>query len=132
MQDWRSAATAVRSLVGSENIPVLLRSGFVESRRSPWLEAKEPASFLLAPFTFYPVGGALLPLPWSVAEDTEAYLEKIAERLEGHNRFVLVTNGSPTEFRDWFNRRLATFGFAPHPPATFGRVSVVVFDHRPP
>jgi hypothetical protein len=67
-----------------------------------------------------------------VDDATHAYLEDLAKRLEQHDRFVLVTNGSPEVFREWLDRRMANLRFPSHPVATFGRVSVVLFERRPP
>jgi uncharacterized membrane protein len=131
-QDWRSAATAVRSLVGSQDTPVLVRSGLIESRQQAWLEGGDTARYLVAPFAFYPVGGTPVPLPWSVDGNTRAYLEDLATHLEQHDRFVLVTNGSPAVFREWLDRRMANLLVTSRPVATFGRVSVVLFERRPP
>lgn len=131
-QDWRSAATAVRSLVGSPDTPVLVRSGLIESRQQAWLEGGDTARYLVAPFAFYPVGGTPVPLPWSVDGNTRAYLEDLATHLEQHDRFVLVTNGSPAVFREWLDRRMANLRVTSRPVATFGRVSIVLFERKPP
>ncbi len=129
--DWRSAATAVRSLTESPNTPdtpVLLRSGFIESRQQRLLETAETAEYLVAPFAFYPVPGTLVPLPWSAGDTTDAYLEDLVRRLNHHRRLVLVTNGFPRPLRDWFDNRMGHLSLTAHPVATFGRVSVVLFD----
>ena len=130
-QDWRSAAAAVRSLVASPDTPVLVRSGLIESRQQAFLERPDTASYLVAPFAFYPVGPAPVPLPWSVNGSTGPYLESLATRLEPYQRFVLVTNGPPASFRDWLDRRLAPHGVTSRPVATFGRISVVLFERQP-
>jgi uncharacterized membrane protein len=131
-QDWRSAAGAVRSLVRTPDTPVLLRSGLIESRQAAWLEHQDTASYLVAPLIFYPVGGTLLPLPWSVDGNSREYLEKLAIRLEQQDRFVLVTNGPPADIHEWLERRMNRARVSSHPVSTFGRVAVVLFERRPP
>jgi len=131
-QDWRAAAAAVRSLVASPDTPVLVQSGLIESRQQAWLEGGDTASYLVAPFAFYPVRGTPLPLPRSVDDNARAYLESLARRLERHERFVLVTNGSPVEFREWLDSRMANLRVTSRPVGIYGRVSVVLYDRHPP
>jgi hypothetical protein len=128
---WRAAAAAVRSVRGDSETPVLVYSELIESRQIEWLEDKEKSSYLLAPVAFYPIGGAAIPLPWSVEGDAATYLEGIAKtRLEQHGRFVLVA-ATATKFRTWFDRRMQAVGFTARDVGTFERLSVVVFDRRP-
>jgi hypothetical protein len=127
---WRAAAAAARSARGDSETPVLVHSGLIESRQIEWLDDKEKSSNLLSPVAFYPIGGAAVPLPWSVEGDAATYLEGIAKtRLEQHGQFVLVA-ATATKFRTWFDRRMQAVGFTARDVGTFERLSVVVFDRR--
>ena len=77
-EDWREAAasTATQADAGT---PVLLRAGLIESDQPSWLRDPERSSYLLAPAAAYDFGGEVIPMPYVLDDDAEAYFESLLE-----------------------------------------------------
>jgi hypothetical protein len=84
---------------------------------------------LLAPISFYPSGGNVIPFPNKVDNRTLQYLSQVTSAtLEPSGRFVLVTSEGEDGLREWLARRLEPRGFTIQPRGEFGEVSVTLFE----
>jgi uncharacterized membrane protein len=103
--DWRGAAALVGSIADTRTL-VLVQPGFTESDQLSWYADPERRSFLLAPVSFYPMPGHIVPLPANIDPSTEGFVrEEIAAALPGVDRVVLVDPGSPV-IRPWLREFL--------------------------
>ena len=126
-EEWRAAADFVRPRTVATT-PVLLRAGFIESDQPDWLRDPARRGFLLAPAAAYDFGGELVPMPYLLDEDGEAYLEDlVSERLEGADRFLFVARDRDTHEEAWLDGRLDEAGFVSQEIGMFGAVYVVEF-----
>jgi hypothetical protein len=117
--DWRAATAKVRSIVGSSNTLVLVRSDFPESEPFDWLNNEIRRSYLFAPLTVYPIGGVVLGLPVHLNAESIAYLNEVMPRLEQSDSFVFVNMGD-SSYENWLLGRLSTEGFERHRSGSFG------------
>lgn len=118
--DWRAAMAAVRSAAGATDMPVLVKSGFIESKNFDWLGDETRKSFLFAPFSIYPPAGTVIPLPYTFNRRVAAYVEQATRTtLEHAQRFALLTSGD-TAYDNWLSGRLYPFGFAVEKRLSFG------------
>ena len=110
-EPWRLAASVQRQMA-DRSTPVLLFAGFIEAKQADWLTDPVRASYLNAPSAAYPMDGRVLPAPWELTPDTEAYLSSIAEdHLVHSKRFILVTRAlDVTKF--WVDHNVVPQGYA--------------------
>jgi hypothetical protein len=130
--DWRAAMAAVRSITGNSKMPVLIRSGFVESEPFNWLGDETRSSYLFAPLIVYPVPDArVVRLPSQLNADSMAYLNTLA--LDRSDGFVFVNMGD-TSYNYWLLGRLSPGGFVRHRVGQFGGSLTVdtYLPSRPP
>ena len=131
-EEWREAAAFVHDRV-DPTTPVLLRAGLVESDQPSWLVDPERSSYLLAPAAAYEFGGDVIPMPYVLDAETQAYFEDlIRDRLGTTDRFLLVTRDRGTGFESWLDGRLEMEGFDGVEIGTFGGVYVVEFSRGSP
>lgn len=133
--DWRAAMAAVRSVAGASDMPVLVRSGFVESKNFDWLGDETRKSFLFAPFSIYPPPGTVIPLPYTFNRRVVPYLEEAAgATLERASRFALLTSGDGA-YENWLSGRLYRMGFEVEKRLAFGGRSdtlrLLIFQRGP-
>jgi len=102
-EDWKEAAQTV-ALYADAATPVLVQSGFPESKSMNWLAgARQDQMF--APLSVYPLAGAVIPLPMTIDSVWRGYLKSvIAQKLAGRKRFLLVTYEDGD--RSWLDGRL--------------------------
>jgi hypothetical protein len=134
-EDWRSAATAAQAYTMGRSMPVLVRSGTIESRDLSWLVDSEKRMTTLAPLTYYRVDGDLIPLPWDLESQPERdYMERIvSEHIVSVDRFLLIsrTVGDNGTVAAWLRGRLGPLGFCARSLGNFGAVGVLAFDRTP-
>jgi mannosyltransferase len=119
--DWRKAVDFVNRKSDLQT-PVLLRSGFVESKYADWVNGSPASNYLFAPLTIYPLKGKVIPLPYASDAAALQYLDQVVStELLLKERFLLLTSGdSVYEYwldgslwsRGWVMERLARFGDA--------------------
>jgi len=117
--DWRAAMAATNNLVaGNSQMPILIRSGFVESDPFNWLDDQTRSAYLFAPLLVYsPTGGKLVRLPFQLNLTSIAYLNTLA--LDRIDRFVFVNMGD-SSYENWLLGRLSSAGFDRKRIGSFG------------
>ena len=113
-------------------MPVLVRSGTVESRYPEWLTDPAKRNTTLAPLLYYRLDADLIPLPWSLdGQASRDYMERIvAETLAPAERFILIARafGDEGVLAAWLRGRLGPLGFCVRPLGDFGRVGAMLFE----
>ncbi len=109
--DWRAVIDDVKKAAVDPAMPVLVRSGFIESASfTAQSGASEPAYFH-APLLAYPAPGRILRLPFRMDEEAGTLLETAASTiLESSGKFLLVTSGDSV-YEYWLLGRLGRAGF---------------------
>jgi len=64
IENWRSAVEYVNSTKISQEVPIMVWPGLVESRNVTWSIDKEKRDYLLAPFSYYNLKSTAFSLPW--------------------------------------------------------------------
>ncbi len=123
-EDWRGAAAAERDVVTDPDTPVVFFSGFIEAEQASYRSDPEKASYLNAPAAMYPMEGKLIPTPFSIQGDNEAYMQQVVQdELLPSDGFVLVTRGET--HKAWIDAMVSPAGFTAALMASFdGSVTV--------
>jgi len=103
-EDWRSAAALVRVAGISQNTPVLIRVGLIESAKIRWDINIDHDSPLLSPISKYPVPGRVVLVPYGFDPEAVKYLEDVySQVLMPVDTFVLIArNGAMVPWlRGW-------------------------------
>lgn len=130
-EDWRGAAAAVR-LVEDSDTPIVVLSGLSESSQIDWLVDPERASYLLSPFSAYPVRGRLLLLPSStVGPGLADHVDRVLSVLVQARRFVLVARGDGRDVERFLRERTSAVGFRTQRVGGIPGVFVAVFERTP-
>jgi len=130
LDDWRSAAVTARAELRGDRTPVLVPTVFIEGRQLEWLDDPEKRSYLLAPFSFYPVEGELVVLPCTFAGKSLDMAEGAATRLAGAERILLVAQPGHG-LVPWLAWRLGREGLEAR-AIDCGTPSVYVFERAKP
>lgn len=94
LENWRAAAAVVRDAVTDPETPVLMFSGLIEGNQISFLTDPERASYLNAPAAMYPMEGRLIPVPFTIAGETETFMQQVVgEDLMGAETFIFVSRG---------------------------------------
>ena len=124
VEDWRQAAAAVRSETAPE-APVVVISGLVESTNPRWLLDPQASRYLMAPLMEYPVGRALVPMPWRMDEPPlAAYVAALVGALRERTSFVLIARGDGSGPEAWLRDQLGATWSVRRLPARGVRVAV--------
>jgi hypothetical protein len=106
LAEWRTPLATIRQVAG-ENIPILLRSGFIESTYLDMSGEPNPSTYLYAPLTAYPVRNPVIPVPFLVDAEAERAVETRIRELEpSHRRFCLMGETKSDAFDSlpaWFS-----------------------------
>jgi hypothetical protein len=134
-EDWRTVAATVRAEVDAST-PILLDSGFVEGGTSEWLvlpPRDDRRAFLVAPASYYPLGGEVRPLPYRLNDETSAYLEQVVvPALIDVERFVCIGRGKrATWLRPWFDARYLAAGYRARDLYRSELLNAVVYERKP-
>lgn len=108
--DWRRAIATAASVSAGDTL-VLARVGLVEAKQVEWLSDPERRAYVLAPFSFYPLGPDPVPLPlFPHVPGADAYLEALLDGpVAEQGRFVLIEQGDV--YRVWLDERLGRLGW---------------------
>ena len=110
-EDWRAAAAAERRIADNRT-PVILFSGFIESKQAAWLVDPERASYLNAPASAYPLRGRVHPGPWDLGAEEQDYLRGLlTDELLPAGRFIVLTTGGSSATQQWLEPRIASEGY---------------------
>lgn len=127
LEDWRGAAAFEREEADPGTI-VLLHPALVESAQLDWFSDPEKRSYLLSVQSYYPMGGRVVPMPYTLDGEARGYIEGLAaDELESADRFLLVTRSPLVPFREWLDGRLRPEGFRSSVIGRFGVIQVIEF-----
>jgi hypothetical protein len=131
-EDWRGAMAAVRRIAGNSRMPVVVRSGFVESSKLKVYVASELPSYLMAPLALYPAAGDVHQIPYRMDERARLYLESsVVPFLARADRFLLVVSGDANQPYDaWISGRLP--GYSSRHVGDFAGVDVILYQSDRP
>jgi hypothetical protein len=116
--DWRAALGAVNSTNDKAQMPVLVRSGFVESDPFNWQADRTRSTYLFAPLAVYPLASEqVVRLPSQLSPSSIAYLNTFA--LERGNGFLLVNMGDAS-YQNFLLGKLSAEGFQKKRIGAFG------------
>jgi 4-amino-4-deoxy-L-arabinose transferase-like glycosyltransferase len=132
-EDWRGAM-AVVAQVSEPGTVILGHPGLVESQQVDWLTDPERASYLLAPFTAYPVAGDVIAMPLRLdVPGAVGYVADIVDRrLVTEDRFLVLTRDPSVPFQEWLDGRLGDDGWSWRSLGTFGVIEVFEFTRGAP
>jgi hypothetical protein len=127
-EDWRGALHVTAGVSDASTV-ILAHTEFIESAQIDWLTLPEERSYLLAPFSYYPVPGELIALPrtFDTPEATGYLTDVVDARLAGLDRFLLVTRSRLVPYAEWLDGRLGDDGWSWRQVGSFGKVAVVEF-----
>ena len=128
--DWRGAARAADAVSSGPGTPILVYTGFSESRQMAWILDPERSQLFLAPLAAYPVTGRTSPLPFSLTDRARDYVEGILAASAGADRIVLITSESTRTYDTWLAERAGALGFTGREIGEYGDVRVVLFERR--
>ena len=91
VEDWK-AAVAIVNRSDSQNIPIFLYSGLIESEQISWYSQPEKAAYLRAPLAAYPSAKETLLLPGSFEEQSaQQYVQQLLNPEQGQlDHFMLI------------------------------------------
>ena len=108
--DWRAAINDVRRAAVAPTIPVLVRSGFIESASFDGQSGEPEPTYFHAPLLAYPASGRVILLPARMDKSAATVLESaVIDFLESSPRFLLVTSGDSV-YEYWLLGRLSHAG----------------------
>ncbi len=108
--DWRAVIRDVKKTAVDPSMPVLVRSGFIESASFDRQTGEEPQYFH-APLLAYPAPGRIVLLPYRMDQKAAKTLEMaVGTILEPSSKFVVVTSGDSV-YEYWLLGRLSQAGF---------------------
>ncbi len=131
-EDWRGAASAADEILAGSPGPVLAATGLIEGQDLSWLRDSEKRGYILAPFSYYPLRSAPLPLPNECGSAAaEEYLRTdIAPKLAGAARVLALVRTTYVEnilSPQYYASCLEKLGWQKTGEQSFERVSLLVF-----
>ena len=111
-------------------MPVLVRSGLVESAYVDWRSDSERLGYLFSPLLVYPPAGQVIRLPYITTGKVLEYFEEVLSTLDHENRVLFVTSELSGWLDHWIGGRLAGAGFGPPHLWTYNKsyVRVLLFE----
>jgi len=130
-ENWRSSLVTVRGMTQTEPIPVLIRSGFIESTDPVQFSDPARTDFMLAPLIAYPISARTIPLPYLADENALGRLSRLVDReLCLIPKFLLVSSSGEDHYRLWLEGRLHPASYTARQIGNFGTVSVHLFERK--
>ena len=131
-EDWRGAAAAVRA--ANHGAPVLLGSGFIESRDTAIVRDPAHAAYLRAPLDYYDAGGkvVVLPLRAQPPGEEQSYADGVLADASFARGFALVERKSSRfpSWSAWLEKRASAKGLAMRRVWDGERLKAWVFEPR--
>ena len=125
-EDWRRAAEIVNHNGDARSL-VLVDSDFVEAGQPGWLNDPEKRSYLLAPFSYYKIGGEVHVLPGKITNSVQGYLSNIETRIHATDHFFVIARLTFERWRSWAFGESAPLGFQEVFSARYGQLYVEEF-----
>src|SRR6185312_13083359 len=89
-----------------DNAPVLICSGFVESKFVPMPLDTAKTSQLFAPLSYYKLSVPVVPLPWGLNDQAKQIsLRFLAQATQKHQRFLVLASVPSYETLDWLSKQ---------------------------
>jgi hypothetical protein len=111
LDEWRWAADRSNALTDADTA-VLIRGGLVESADVSWFNDPERASYLMAPMSYYPFEGDIVPLPYNFTDESKAYVNaKLAALPPSVDRIVVVCGALGVNLEKYIQGRLEATGW---------------------
>lgn len=127
-EDWRNALAAVNELTKESNMPVLINSGFIETRQTDW-KSHSSDHHLISPLSSYPVRARIISLPLTINRESEAYLKEIiSNEILSTRNFIVVHRGSISQVNKWIKEFVLPLGFKGTQIKSFQGVSVILYN----
>lgn len=102
--EWKAGAEVLRKRGYPPDTPVLVGSGFIESKHPQRLQDPGAREFLLAPTFAYPIAGRLYAMPYSPSVTASPYWKTVlSETVERQNRVMIYA--TDPEWHSWFQAR---------------------------
>lgn len=115
-----------------DNAPVLVCSGFVESRYVAMPLDSPKTSRYFAPLSYYKLTVPVVPLPWGLNDEAKRVGSQfLKEATQKHQRFLAVASDPSYDTLDWLSKQ-ASPNYNVHSLGTFDTVKVFEFDPRTP
>jgi len=130
-EDWRGAAQAVRAAHLSNDTPVLVRVGLVETSKVTWDLNISPDSPLLCPLSKYPVPGHVFLLPYRLNSDTSPYLNELVRKIvQPSAEFVVIARDERPEVLGWLMQECSSRGFEASSLGNPSGITVLLYRRR--
>lgn len=124
------ALKAAEKNASVDNAPVLICSGFVESKYVPMPpnSASAKDSKLFAPLSYYKLTVPVVPLPWGLNDEAKRIGSQfLTQAAQKHQRFLAVASDPSYETLDWLSQQ-ASPNYSVRNLGTFDTVKVFEFD----
>jgi hypothetical protein len=126
------ALAAAEKNASVDNAPVLVCSGFIESRYRPMPLHSAKESWLFAPLSYYKLTVPVVPLPWGFNEEAKRVGSQfLKQATQKHQRFLAIASDPSYETLDWLSKQ-ASPSYNVHSLGTFDTVKVFEFTPRTP
>lgn len=129
---WKYAFAVVEKNASTDNAPVLLCSGFIESHYAPMPLHSAKTSRYFASLSYYKLSVPVVPLPFGINDQTRQigsqFLKQAAQK---HQRFLAVESAPSHETLDWLSQQ-ASPNYNVRRLGTFDTIKILEFDPRAP
>jgi 4-amino-4-deoxy-L-arabinose transferase-like glycosyltransferase len=106
--DWRETSAAVWHQANALDVPVFVRSGFIEANNPQWFNDEVRLDFLRAPVGMYPMPGAVIVLPFAPGRAFDGYMENAVRGLASRKEFFVVDRETYDAWPQWFQSRFGS------------------------
>jgi mannosyltransferase len=102
--NWRNLNAAIRKeLAQNPDLVILAHCGLVEAKDLTWFDDPERRAYLSAPFSYYPIGKEVIPLPYTSRPEDREYMHGLLVRLRAERKsFLIVSRRAAEVFHVFF------------------------------
>jgi len=124
-------ALALAATAADAHTVTLVRSGFQESMQTSWYDDPERSGLLTSPTSYYPIPGAVVPLPVVLTPEMATFVEhRIDDALPSTDHFLAVTV-SGSAFEPWLNEVFRDRGYVATEVGQVNLFTVTEFTRQP-
>jgi hypothetical protein len=133
-ENWRTLTATVNAAIDDHTL-VAIDPSFIEAADPGWLGLPvddERYSYLLAPFSYYPLAGRIRLLPYRLDDRTRPYVEsELFPLLAAEDRFAVIGRGRrPRWWELWLDGRLRPSGYTAQEIYESGYLGAAVYERR--